>query len=151
MTLSFPLHRRRRAYSVKEREAALEAAHGICCLCGFPIAPGQDWQMVHVEIPHEHGGDVVKPGHFRCHQIETATETIPLIVKTRHQRQKHNGSFETETPLPCGHKSKWKKKIGGGLEPRQTIADHERARREQSPALDFDKPPLMRRFTEDPQ
>jgi hypothetical protein len=116
VTLFFPLHRRRKRYSTAEREAALEAADGICCLCRMPIEPGQDWQMVHVDIPHEHGGDVVKPGHFRCHGIETTTITVPLIVKTRHQRQKHNGSFETRTPLPCGRKSMWKKKIDGTVE-----------------------------------
>jgi len=147
MTLPFPLHRRRRSYSTTEREAALKAANGICHLCRMPIEPGQAWEMSHVDIPHEHGGDDVAPAHFRCHKIETATETIPLVTKTRHQRQAHNGSFETETPLPCGHKSHWKKKIGGGLEPRQTLADHERARREHSPALDFATPPIMRRFT----
>jgi hypothetical protein len=147
MTLPFPLHRRRRRYSVTEREAALAAANGICHLCHMPIEPGQAWEMSHVDVPFEHGGDLVAPAHFRCHKIETVTETIPLVVKTRHQRQAHNGSFETEAPLPCGHASKWKKKLGGGLELRQTLADKERARRAQSPGIDFATPPIMRRFT----
>ena len=116
MTLPFPLHRRRKRYSTAEREAALEAADGICCLCYMPIEPGQDWQMVHVDVPYEHGGDIVAPGHFHCHKIETGEVTIPLIVKTRHQRQRHNGSFQTKTPLPCGRKSPWKKKIDGTVE-----------------------------------
>lgn len=113
MSLSFPLHRRRRSYTTAEREAALEAANGICCLCQLPIEPGQAFELHHVDKPFEHGGDDVAPAHFRCHKIETATETIPLVVKTRHQRQKHNGSFETKTPLPCGRASMWKKKIDG--------------------------------------
>lgn len=148
MTLPFPLHRRRRSYSAKERESALKTANGVCHLCQLPIVPGEVWQMSHVDVPFEHGGDDVAPAHYLCHKIETQTETIPLVVKTRHQRQKHNGSFETQTPLPCGHTSKWKKKINGGLEPRQTLADRERARRQDSPGIDFATPPIMRRITE---
>ena len=35
-----------------------------------------------------------------------------------------------------------------GLELRQTLADKERARRAQSPGIDFATPPIMRRFIE---
>jgi len=148
MTLPFPLHRRRRSYSTTEREAIFFSSGGICHLCKLPIDPGEAWEVSHVEVPFALGGDDVGPAHHLCHLKETAERTVPMVAKTRRQRQKHNGSFETETPLPCGHKSHWKKKIGGGLEPRQTLADHERARREHSPALDFATPPIMRRFQE---
>jgi hypothetical protein len=116
VTLSFPLHRRRKRHSTAERESALEAADGICCLCDMPIEPGQDWELHHVDEPFHHGGDEVAPAHFRCHKIETRENTLPLVVKTRHQRQRHNGSFETKTPLSCGRKSPWKKKIDGTVE-----------------------------------
>ena len=145
-----PHRSRRRRYSQAEREAAFVAADGICHLCRMAIAPGEVWQMSHIDIPLEFGGLEVGPAHILCHARETATHTAPTIAKARRERRKHIGAFETATKLPCGHSSHWKKKIGGGVEPRASLAEQEQARRARSPFLDLVTPPLMRQIANTP-
>ena len=150
MPIAYPITHRRKRYTPDDREAALELAQGICCRCGLPIEPGQIWQMLHVGRPHALGGEVVAPGHFHCHKVETATETIPMVAKTRRMRQKNNGSREPSYTMPCSVKSNWKAKIGGGKEPRLSLAEHERRRRAENPGLDYNTPPIMRQVRTEP-
>lgn len=136
----------RRSYTAAQREAALEACNRLCHLCGFEILPGQDWQMSHVAIPHEHGGEEVAPAHRICHAVETAEITAPLIAKVRRVRRKHNGSLEPSFTMPCSRRSHWKKKIAGGMERRVRGFERERQLRALSPELDFTQTPLMRQI-----
>ncbi len=136
--------RTRRRHSPADREAALFEAQGLCHLCGLSIAPGQRWEMSHVGVPHAHGGDDVAPAHFRCHQIETSTVTAPLVAKTRRQRRVHIGVTSPGATLPCSRRSRWRKKLSGGAEPRVAGFARDRLLRETMPGLDFTAPPLMR-------
>jgi hypothetical protein len=146
VTIAFPEAYRRKRYNAAEREFALKEAKGLCHLCGLAIEAGQIWQMSHVDNPHAHGGDDVAPAHFACHKIETATVTAPLVSKTTRQRQKHNGAREKAYTLPCSHKSRWKKKIAGGMERRLSLAEREAMRRAESPGLDYEAAPIMRQM-----
>ena len=137
----------RRHYTAAQREAALAAAGRLCHLCGMPIEPGQLWEMSHVAIPHALGGDEVAPAHFQCHKIETAETTAPLVAKTRRQRQRHIGAIEPKGTLPGGRRSRWKRKVGGGMEPRISGAQREQALRDASPGLDWSKPPIGQRVS----
>jgi hypothetical protein len=137
-----PAAYRRRRFTAAQREDALAAAGGLCHLCGLPIDPGRRWDMSHVDIPHELGGDAVAPAHLRCHQIETAQATAPLVAKTRRQRQRHIGAIEARGALPGGRRSRWKRKLGGGMEIRIAGVAREQALREARPGLDWSAPPI---------
>lgn len=49
-----------------------------------------------------------------CHAAKTRQD-VATKAKTASVRKKHLGQKETTSPLPGGRKSKWKRKIGGGV------------------------------------
>lgn len=140
--------RPRHHYTAAEREAMLIAADHICHLCKMKITPGQRWEASHVDIPHEHGGNDVAPAHKRCHDIETAKVTLPLIAKVKRQRRTHNGALETKIKLPCGRSSPLSKSLSGSVKLRVRGFERERALRGLSPFLNFGAAPIAARITE---
>ena len=139
----------RRRYTAAEREAMILAAGGICHLCQMAILAGEDWEASHVDIPARHGGHQVAPAHYRCHRVHTAEVTAPLIAKTRRQRQKHLGAFQTRAKLPCGRRASRSKGLSGEVKPRITGPEREAALREQSLWLDWSRPPIARQMVEE--
>lgn len=140
----------KRRYSSAEREAIFFSARGICHLCHQPILRGEDWDVSHVDIPEEHGGDEVAPAHRqRCHRIETSTVTIPLIAKVRNVRQRHIGAKESRVKMPCGRHSKRSKGMDGRIKTRVSGAEREAALRADSIGIDYTLPPLMRQIRAD--
>jgi hypothetical protein len=148
MAFPFP-HRPRHKYTAAEREQMLAEANGVCVLCKMPITPGQVWQAVHVDEPHVHGGDIVAPGHFRCHGIETAEVTLPLINRVKRKRRFHNGSFQTKAPMQGGKRSPLKRTIAGDVVPRVSTFARDRANRSDSPLINYGAPPIAARFIDD--
>ena len=141
----------KRRYTAAEREALFFSAQGICHLCRFKIAPGEDWDVSHVDIPEEHGGDEVAPAHRKCHRIETAEVTAPLIAKVRQVRQHHIGASQSRAPMPCGRHSPRSMGMDGKIKPRVSGVAREASLRAQSASLDHSAPPIMRRFVAKPE
>ena len=145
----FARQRQRPRYSAAERERVFDAFKGICVLCEQPIASGQDWQIVHIAVPHVHGGDNVGPGHRRCHAVETATVTLPLIAKVKRVRRRHIGAFETTDKLPCGRHTPLKKGVDGTIKVRLSSRERDEAIKAEAPYLDHSKLPIARRSGEE--
>jgi hypothetical protein len=140
----------RHRYTAAEREAIWFSADGQCHLCRMAIAPGEDWEVSHVDIPAEHGGDEVAPAHYRCHKVETATVTLPTIAKVRNVRQRHNGAREAKVKMPCGRHSSRSKGMDGRVKTRIRGSQREAALRAERANIDYQTPPLMRQIRSEP-
>ena len=105
----------RRSLTQLQRARIFDDAHGLCHLCGLKIQAGQPWDVEHI-IPlamgGEDGGDNLRPAHKTCHAPKTAAD-VKAIAKVKRIRAAHIAGRHSRTPLPCGRKSKWKKKITG--------------------------------------
>jgi hypothetical protein len=124
---------KRKRLSPKAREALWDAnqrpdgSGGQCCYCDLPIVPGQAWEVAHDPVPHAFGGTTLAIAHKRpCHAEVTASQTVPTVAKAARQRRQHIGAQRPgmgSRPLPGGRDTKWKAKIGGGMEPRLTLGE----------------------------
>lgn len=111
----------RRKWTPKRRLAVFEAHKGTCHLCGDKIDGTREaWELEHV-IPLAMGGDDdetnVAPAHKSCHAAKTVIDAGNL-AKANRVRAKHYGAHVSKHPLPGSRNSKWKRKVGGGVVPR---------------------------------
>lgn len=109
----------RRSISTKERVRLFELHGGICHFCEGKIHVGEAWDVSHV-IPLAIGGeddDVNRmPAHRKCHRAHTAAIDAPRIAKSKRVRAKHIGAkAPSRTPMPCGKRSMWKKRMDGSV------------------------------------
>lgn len=104
--------------TTKDRARIFLAADGVCHLCGVKILPEREtWEVSH-PTPLEMGGadddTNRRPAHARCHRKQTSEVDIPLIAKTKRIQYRHIGAkAPSRNPLPCGRRSKFRKKISG--------------------------------------
>lgn len=114
--------RSRNSFSAKERAEIFERCQidgesfPVCTICGFSVAPGQQWDVAHVGAPAALGGTEVGIAHRRCNREEGARVVTPLVAKTKRIREKHTGAREQgrgRRAMPCGRDSGWKKRIDG--------------------------------------
>lgn len=107
---------KRARLSTRDRLRIFEAHHGKCHLCSLKIQIGQKWDVSH-PIALELGGadddSNRAPAHTECHRAHTAMNDIPRIAKSRNVRARHVGAHVSRHPMPCGRRSKFKKKISG--------------------------------------
>ena len=84
---------RRKPLTRKQRQNAHDLHGGICCICNFPIAPGEPFIDEH-EIPLALGGsnDAGNRGiaHIQCARVKTRKDR-DMIAKADRMRQKHLG------------------------------------------------------------
>ena len=106
----------RKEFSSKVCIAAFERAKGLCEICAMKLFPG--WIRYDHIVPDWMGGDnslencqVICVG---CDKIKTRKDQRD-IGKVRRVRARHVGAVSSARPLPCGRRSKWKKKINGAL------------------------------------
>lgn len=112
---------RRTEFSRKTKLAAWEASGGRCADCDRKIFTGDGPEYDH-QIPCEMGGDN-SPDNcavlcIPCHKSKTATVDMPTIVKARRVHSKHVNATKPKSTFPGSRNSKWKKKVGGGVERR---------------------------------
>lgn len=120
----------RRSYSAKERTEIWDRCCGenkfpTCNVCGFSVAPGQEWDVSHEPrgTPAALGGNEVGVAHRRCNRAHGAQVVNPMVAKVKRVRAKHIGARERgigHRPLPCGRESGWRKKISGEVVRRET-------------------------------
>lgn len=110
-----------RRMSPTRRLRIFEAADGICHLCGQRIDGTRErWEVEHVialELSRDDSDENLKPAHVSCHKAKTKDDA-GLIAKAKRVERKYKGAFRSKSPLPGGRDSKFKRKIGGGFEPR---------------------------------
>lgn len=101
-----------------------EAHKGICVLCHDKIDGVRErWIVEHI-TPLALGGEDTEanmgPAHDACAIKKTFGRTgdIAKAAKAKRVKSKHLGIKKSRNSLPGGKESKWKKKIGGGVVPR---------------------------------
>jgi hypothetical protein len=142
----------RRSLSTTAREALYDRCRGdndfpTCNLCGLPVdGTRQAWHESHDPdgLPHALGGTETGVAHADCNRRHGAEVVVPLVAKVTRIRQKHIGAFRTKQPMPCGRNSARSAQIGGGVKPRQSLADFHRTspkifRRSERPETEFDR------------
>ena len=108
--------------STRERTALFLAAGGCCAHCRVKIQPGQRWDLDHVRPLELLGPD--EPVNWQvlcapCHRSKTADD-VSRIRKAQRQQARHLGAkAPSKTPLPCGKRSPWKRRLNGKIEKRQ--------------------------------
>jgi hypothetical protein len=98
----------------------------ICPHCNLPVTPDQDWDEVHVGAPACFGGKSKTVGHRRCNQLDNHRNVTPAHAKAERVRKRHlgiTGPGLGRHPMRAGRRSRFRKKINGGLEPRLTLAE----------------------------
>ena len=111
----------RRSIPAKERLSIFLRWNGGCHLCGGKITPGEAWEIEHV-IPLAQGGDDhgdnLRPAHTKCHRAKTVQDAGNTARAKRREAIHVGAKPPSRNPLPGGKRSKWKRKIGGGVVPR---------------------------------
>ncbi len=120
---------RRAEFTVKTKLAAWKRAGGpdcpVCeCGCGVPISKSDPAEYHHINEA-ESGDTPERRIYLRslencqcvrssCHKRITKTETMPSIVKSRHQRAgEANAKRRTSRPVPGSKASDWYKPVNG--------------------------------------
>ena len=102
----------RREFSRKTRAAAFERCGGIC-QCTARLAVGK-FEYHHADGDNQNDSlENCQPLCSACHGEITHKEQAPRRAKMKRQRDFHIGAKTTRRPLPCGRRSKWKKKLDG--------------------------------------
>ena len=99
------------------RLRVFERHGGICGLTGRKITVSDQWDCDHIVAlinGGEHRESNLQPALRAAHRKKTA-EDVAIKAKDASVRKKHLGLHVSNNPLPGGRRSKFKKKIGGGV------------------------------------
>lgn len=110
----------RREFPARVKVAAFERAGGRCENCGVIIRHGAQYDH---RVADGLGGEPTLENCSvkckTCHALKTTKHDIPVIAKSKRVRAKHVGADGPKgRPMPCGRKSRWKKKLDGSVVPR---------------------------------
>jgi 5-methylcytosine-specific restriction protein A len=115
---------KRKAMTPRMRLKVWENHKGICALCGGKIDGVRErWIVEHLRAL-ELGGEDTEANMAPAHEACAIAKTIgkqgdhSRAAKAKRVKSKHLGIKKSKNPLPGGKGSKWKKKISGGVEPR---------------------------------
>lgn len=112
--------------SVKARRICFEThrqqdamgVHMICHICKQRISPGREaWEADHIRRHAEGGEESAEnlwPAHEACHAAKSRKDTSE-VAKGKRVAAKHFGVKRSARPMAGSRKSKWKRKIGGGV------------------------------------
>lgn len=110
----------RKPLTNKQRLEMFIRHNGICCLCGQPINGVKEMWDEHLSPLWLNGDNKAEnraPAHVRCALVKTAGEA-KTRAKIRKGAERHFGAHRAQRPMPCGRRSKWKKKMDGSVVPR---------------------------------
>ena len=110
-----------RRMSTTRRARIFEAAGGVCHICGERIDGTRErWEVEHkvaLALTGDDSDGNLAPAHASCHAAKTK-EDVRLIAKAKRVAAKHHGAWQPRSTLPGSKGSRWKRKIGGGVVPR---------------------------------
>lgn len=93
---------RRKPLTRKQRVDAFDLHGGMCCVCKFPIAPGEPFIDEHI-IPLELGGSNDQSNRGMAHKLCAKKKTAldqRLIAKAIRRRAKHLGIKRRKRTIP---------------------------------------------------
>lgn len=99
------------------RLRVFEAYDGKCGITGRKIHAGDTWELDHIQALANGGQNResnLQPALKKAHKAKTARD-VAQKSKDRRVRSKHLGIHKSMCPLPGGRKSKFKRKVGGGV------------------------------------
>jgi len=107
---------RRRRLSAKALMQRLLDMGGVCAECGCKTGGANGLEWDHIIPLAMGGGDTIEnlqPLCRMCHRAKTVKD-VGHIAKARRMTQRRMGvSRQSRSPLPCGRRSRWKKKLNG--------------------------------------
>jgi hypothetical protein len=101
----------------------------ICPHCDLPVTPDQSWDRVHITVPRTFGGKSVGVGHRLCNQRDNNLVVTPTAAKAKRVYQKFvgiKGPGLGRSPMRCGRRSRERKTMQHGVQPRQTLGERHR-------------------------
>lgn len=111
----------------KQREKLYDRCRGeaefpTCNLCELPVRIGDDWDESHLPVPKALGGTETGIAHSLCNRLHGALVVTPMVAKVKRGRRKHIGAHRSRCPMRGGHRSKERKTLHHGVQPRITLA-----------------------------
>lgn len=112
----------------REKTAAYLDGRGkfpICPHCDLPVTPDQMWDEAHITVPRCFGGKAVGVGHRECNQRDNHLVVTPNFAKAEEVRKKFvgiKGPGLGRSPMRCGRRSRERKTMHHGVQPRTTLA-----------------------------
>ena len=108
--------------SPRQRLTVWERAGGVCVLCQRRIDRARErWIVEHLRALELGGADEfanMGPAHEACARDKTRDDHH-RAAQAKRQKIRHLGAETAKRPLPCGRRSRWKKKIDGTIVPRE--------------------------------
>jgi 5-methylcytosine-specific restriction endonuclease McrA len=106
----------RGALSPRRRLAVWERTGGTCVVCERRIdGVREPWIAEHIRALELGGADDLDnmgPAHEACAAVKTQ-EDHRRAARAKRQKIRHLGAERPRRPLPCGRRSRYKKKISG--------------------------------------
>ena len=110
----------RKPLTAKQKLQMFVKSKGVCCICGGQINGVKETWDEHVNplwLAGDNSAPNRAPAHAKCARAKTAAEATER-ASIRRKAEKHFGAHRSANPMPCGRKSKWKKKMDGSVVPR---------------------------------
>ena len=117
----------------REKTAAYTAGRGnfpICPHCDLPVTPDQAWDEAHIAVPKAFGGKSTGVGHRDCNRLDNNRNVTPAVAKAEAVRKKFvgiTGPGLGRSPMRCGRRSRERKTMCNGVQPRVSLADRHAA------------------------
>jgi hypothetical protein len=102
----------------------------ICVHCDLTVTPDQAWDRAHVAVPRALGGKSVGVGHRKCNQLDNNQVVTPMVAKADAVRKKFlgiDGPGLGRAPMAAGRRSRVRKTMNHGVQPRLTLAQRHKA------------------------
>ena len=113
---------RRSKLTSRQRLSIWERARGICVLCDQAIDGVRErWIIEHIRALELGGSDEpdnMGPAHETCGRSKTRDDHRSA-AKAKRQKIHHLGAAHAKRPMPCGRRSRWKKRLDGTIVPRE--------------------------------
>jgi len=113
----------RKPLTNKQRLEMFIRHKGICCLCGYKIDGVRQMWDEHINplwLSGDNSAENRAPAHVKCAREKTAKEAGQR-ADTREIAERHFGAKRPKQPMPCGRRSKWKKKLDGSVVLREPV------------------------------
>lgn len=108
----------RKPLTDKQRLEMFIRHKGICCICHLKIDGVHEMWDEHINplwLDGDNSAENRAPAHVACARKKTAAEATER-AKGRSVAEAHFGAKRTKTrPMPCGRRSRFKKKMDGSV------------------------------------